>query len=235
MATRFSPRMTDRKAHYLGHRERLRERFDKDNGQSLADYELLEMLLFQCFPRGDVKPIAKDMLAEFGNLTAVLNAKATQLQKVKGIGPSAARAICLTKAILVRSMQAELAQKHVISSWREVVQYCEACMSYDMEEQLRLIFLDQKNQIIGDEVQTRGTIDQTAIYPREVVKRALEVGAKSIIMVHNHPSGDPSPSREDIQLTLKVNEAAQMLDINLHDHLIIGKGSHASLKSMGIF
>ena len=227
--------MTDSKAHYLGHRERLRERFDKDSGQSLADYELLELLLFSCIPRGDVKPIAKALLIEFGTLTAVLSARPTQLQKVNGVGPSAARSICLTKALILRSMQAELKGKQVLSSWREVVQYCEACMSYDMEEQLRLLFLDQKNQIIADEVQTRGTIDQTAIYPREVVKRALEIGAKSIIMVHNHPSGDPSPSREDIQLTLKVNEAAQLLDINLHDHLIIGKGSHSSMKSLGLF
>ena len=235
MDSRFLQKMTETKAHYLGHRERLRDKFDKDSGQSLADYELLEMLLFQCFARGDVKPIAKALLAEFGDLTAVLSAKPVQLQKVKGVGPAAARAICLTKALMLRSMQDNIKQKHIVSSWREVIKYCEACMSYDMEEQFRLLFLDQKNQIIGDEVQTRGTIDQTAIYPREVVKRALEIGAKSIIMVHNHPSGDPSPSREDIQLTLKVNEAAQLLDINLHDHLIIGKGSHASMKSMGLF
>lgn len=223
------------KAHYLGHRARLREKFNKDDGHALADYELLELLLFQCCPRGDVKPIAKELLKAFGDLANLLNASVSEIQNIKGVGPSIAHAIRLTKSVALRGMQIALKDKNALSSWREVVQYCEATMAHEKEEQFRLLFLDKKNQIMADEVQTHGTIDQTAIYPREVVKRALELGAKSIIMVHNHPSGDPSPSRADIQLTLKVNEAAQLLDINLHDHLIIGKGRHTSMKSMGLF
>lgn len=223
------------KPHYTGHRERLRQRFIESGGDALADYELLEMLLSYVFTRGDTKPLAKDLLKHFGSLPAVLGTPHDALGVVKGIGPSASLIIKLVHVLVKRSMKDELMGRIVLQSWQQVIDYCQTAMAFLQDEQLRLLFLDQKNQLIADEVQHEGTVNHTPIYPRKVVKRALDLGASALIMVHNHPSGDPMPSRADIDMTLKVREAAATMDIQLHDHIIIGQGKHVSLKSMGIF
>jgi DNA repair protein RadC len=219
--------------HYSGHRDRLRKRFIDAGGNALGDYELLEMLLFYTFPRGDTKPLAKDLIAQLGSLQAVFGSPLESLKCVKGVGPSTALFLKLIHVILLRIMKDTLMGKVVLQSWQQVVDYCQVAMAYLKEEQLRLLFLDQKNQLILDEIQSEGTINHTAIYPRKVIKRALELGASSLIMVHNHPSGDPTPSREDINITLKIKEAGLVMDIELHDHIIVGQGEYRSFKRMG--
>jgi len=192
----------DDKPHYLGHRQRLRERFMAGGADALPDYELLELLLFQARPRGDVKPLAK--------------------------------ALKTVQAAALRMAKQDLLDRPVINSWKKLIDYCHASMAYEKIEQFRLLFLDGKNALIAEEVQQRGTVNHTPVYVREVVKRALELGASAIVMVHNHPSGDPAPSKDDIAMTREVAAAADKLGIVLHDHLIIGRKGHASLKSMGL-
>lgn len=220
--------------HYHGHRARLRAKFDQAQGLGLADYELLELLLFQAIPRGDTKPLAKSLLQKFGSMASLLQADPALIQEVPGAGPAVVHTLKLMQAVMVKALQQDMMDKPILSSWKSVLDYCKATMAYDQKEALRLLFLDRKNQIIADEVQQTGTIDHAPIYPREVVKRALDLGASAIILVHNHPSGDPTPSVADIEMTHKVQEAARPLSIQVHDHLIIGKGSHTSLKSMGL-
>ena len=220
-------------AHYLGHRDRLRQRFLEAGPMALADYELLEMLLFHTFPRGDTKPLAKDLLAQLGNLQAVFGSPLESLKCVKGVGPSTALFLKLIHSLMLRAMKDTVMGKIVLQSWQQVIDYCQVAMAYLKEEQLRLLFLDQKNQLILDEIQNEGTVNHTAIYPRKVIKRALELGASSLIMVHNHPSGDPMPSRADIEITLKIKEAGSHMDISLHDHIVIGQGQYKSFKTMG--
>ncbi|MGL3605654.1 RadC family protein [Rhizobium sp. G187] len=218
--------------HYHGHRDRLRARF-KDGGDGvLADYEILELLLFRLIPRRDTKPIAKALLTRFGTLAGVLGAPSALLQEVKGVGEAVALDLKLVATVAQRMLKSELREKQVLSSWSAVIDYCHAAMAYETTEQFRILFLDKRNALIADEIQGRGTVDHTPVYPREVVKRALELSATAVILVHNHPSGDPTPSRADIDMTRTIVETAKPLGITVHDHIIIGKEGHASLKGL---
>lgn len=220
--------------HFHGHRARLRSRFEQAQGKGLAEYELLELLLFLAMPRGDTKPLAKTLLQKFGSLAALSKAEEGLILETPGVGGAVLHVIQLMQSLITQILQQEMMQKPILASWQSVLDYCQATMAYDQRETVRLLFLDRKNKIIADEVQQTGTVDHAPLYPREVVKRALDLGASALIIVHNHPSGDPTPSRGDIDMTLKVQEAARHLDIEVHDHLIIGKGRHSSLKSMGL-
>jgi len=222
------------KPHYLGHRRRLRERLKRGGADALPDYELLELLLFLAIPRGDVKPLAKRLLERFGSLSATLGADAQELAQVEGVGEATVHALKLVQAAGIRLGREEVMGRPVIGNWRQLIAYCRASMAHGKVEQFRLLFLDRKNALIADEVQQRGTVDHTPVYPREVVKRALELNASALIMVHNHPSGDPTPSKADIEMTREVREAAERLGITLHDHVIISKSGHNSFKSLGL-
>jgi DNA repair protein RadC len=218
--------------HYLGHRERLRDKYRDHGDTSLADYEILELLLFRSIPRRDTKPLAKALLARFGSLAGVFGAPASLLQEVKGIGESVALDLKLVATVGQRILRSELREKQVLSSWSSVIDYCHAVMAYESREQFRILFLDKRNALIADEIQGKGTVDHTPVYPREVVRRALELSATAIILVHNHPSGDPTPSRADIDMTKTIVDTAKPLGITVHDHIIIGKDGHASLKGL---
>lgn len=218
--------------HYHGHRERLRDRFREQGDTALADYEVLELLLFRLIPRRDTKPIAKALIERFGSLSGVFGAPAALLTEVKGVGENVALDLKLISTVAHRTLKSEIRSKQVLSSWSSVIQYCHAAMAHETREQFRILFLDKRNVLIADEVQGRGTVDHTPVYPREVVKRALELSATAIILVHNHPSGDPTPSRADIDMTKVIIEAAKALDITVHDHIIIGKDGHVSLKGL---
>lgn len=224
----------DGKPHYLGHRERLRRRLIDRGGEALADYEVLEVLLFAGNPRGDVKPLAKRLLERFGSLSAVLAAPPTELKAVDGVGESAIAGLMAAYEASRRAVREQIIERPVISSWDRLLAYCRIAMAEQKVEQFRVLFLDRKNHLIADEPGTRGTVDQTPVYPREVVKRALELGASAVILVHNHPSGDPTPSKADIQMTRDVSEAAERLGIVIHDHVIITRSGHASFKSKGL-
>ncbi|HLP68548.1 MAG TPA: DNA repair protein RadC [Rhizobium sp.] len=219
-------------AHYIGHRDRLRTRFRESGEAALADYELLELLLFRLIPRRDTKPIAKALISRFGTLAGVLGAPPALLQEVKGIGETVALDLKLIATTAQRMLKSELKERHVLSSWSSVIDYCHAAMAYETTEQFRILFLDKRNALIADEVQGRGTIDHTPVYPREVVKRALELSATAIILVHNHPSGDPTPSRADIDMTKTIIDTAKPLGITVHDHIIIGRQGHASFRGL---
>jgi DNA repair protein RadC len=223
----------DDKPDYLGHRQRLRERFLSGGDGALADYELLELLLCQAQPRLDVKPVAKALLKRFGSFAGVMAATPAELQEIDGIGPAAAVIIKVVQTCALRMAQQDIIQRDVIGSWKKLLDYCRMRMAEEKTEQFRLLFLDNKNALIADEQQQRGTVNHTPVYPREVVKRALELGASAIILVHNHPSGDPTPSEDDIAMTKEVAAAAEKLGIAVHDHIVIGRKGHASLRSMG--
>jgi DNA repair protein RadC len=222
------------KPHYHGHRQRLRERFEKGGADALPDYELLELLLFQALPRGDVKPLAKRLLERFKSLSATLGADPRELAEVAGVGPATIHLLKLVQAAGIRLGREEILKREVIGNWRQLLAYCRASMTHNKTEQFRLLFLDRKNAVIADEAQQRGTVDHTPVYPREVVKRALELGASAIIMVHNHPSGDPTPSRADIEMTREVRQALEVVGITLHDHVVISRSGHSSFKSLGL-
>ncbi|HBF32457.1 DNA repair protein RadC [Rhizobium sp.] len=218
--------------HYHGHRDRLRLRF-KDKGEdALADYEVLELLLFRLIPRRDTKPIAKALIERFGSLAGVFGAQLSLLQEVKGVGEAVALDLKLISSAAQRMLKSDIKGKPILSSWSSVIDYCHAAMAFETTEQFRILFLDKRNAIIADEVQGRGTVDHTPVYPREVVKRALELSATAIILVHNHPSGDPTPSRADIEMTKTIIDTTKPLGITVHDHVIIGKQGHASLKGL---
>jgi len=219
--------------HYTGHRARLRNRFLKSGINSLADYEIVEMLLFSSNPRGDLKPLAKKLLERFETIGNLLHADINELRKVEGIKDSAIASLKLSQEVCLHLLKHSVKEQPIIQTWRHVLDYCYASMSHLKVEQFRLLFLDRKNQLIEDEVQQVGTVDQTPVYPREVAKRALEIGASSLIMVHNHPSGDPTPSDADIRITQNVQGALEALNMILHDHIIIGKNKHISLKAEG--
>lgn len=215
------------------HRQRLRARFNDGGAQAMPEYELLELLLFRSIPRRDVKPIARALLDTFGDFNRVVTAPAERLRKVSGIGDSVITDLKIIEAAAHRMARAKVIQRHVISSWDAVLDYCHTTMAHRDTEQFRVLFLDRKNVLIADEEQAKGTVDHVPVYPREVVKRALELNASALILVHNHPSGDPTPSDSDIQMTTQVNDAAQALGIALHDHLIIGKSTELSFRSEG--
>ncbi len=225
-------RKSDDRPHYLGHRERLRRRVRENGPDSLADYELLEVMLYRAIPRTDTKPVAKALLERFGSLAEVLGAPERLLQEVKGIGSSVAFDLKLYAAAAGRMAKGELRGREVLSSWNRVIDYCRTSMAFESREQFRILFLDKKNALIADEVQQTGTVDHTPVYPREVVRRALELSATAIVLVHNHPSGDPTPSRADIEMTKTIIETAKPLGISVHDHIIIGREGHASLKNL---
>ena len=222
------------KPHYLGHRERLRRRFREASSDALPDYELLELILFRAAPRRDTKPLAKALIARFGTFAEALNAPEELLHEVPGIGESAITEIKLVRAAALRLVRGEVLERPVLSSWAQVLDYCRASMGFASKEQFRILFLDKRNQIIADEVQQTGTVDHTPVYVREVVKRALELSATAIVLVHNHPSGDPTPSRADIEMTRQIVAAAKPLGVMVHDHIIVGKQGHASLKGLGL-
>lgn len=226
------PSPVEAEAHYHGHRERLRTKFRDHGDTALADYELLELLLFRLIPRRDTKPVAKALIDRFGTLAGVFGAPLHLLQEVKGIGDSVATDLKLISAVAHRTLKSEIKGKAVLGSWSSVIDYCHQAMAYETTEQFRILFLDKRNQLIADEVQQRGTVDHTPVYPREVVKRALELAATAIILVHNHPSGDPTPSRADIDMTHTIINTAKPLGITVHDHIIIGKNGHASMKGL---
>ncbi len=218
--------------HYHGHRERLRDRFRDAGADALSDYELLEMVLFRALPRRDVKPIAKALIGKFGSFAETVHAPETLLKEISGLGDSAITEIKLIAATASRVAKGQVKQKTVLSSWSTVIEYCRAAMAFADKEQFRILFLDKRNQLIADELQQVGTVDHTPVYPREVVKRALELSATAIILVHNHPSGDPTPSQADIQMTKSIMAISSPLGIAVHDHIIVGKNGHASLKGL---
>jgi DNA repair protein RadC len=220
--------------HQFGHRQRLRERFRQGGPDAMPDYELMELILFRAIPRRDTKPLAKAIIARFGSFSEAVTASEERLAEIPGLGEAAITEIKLVQATALRLMQGELRKRPLLSSWDKVVGYCRAAMGMEAVEQFRILFLDNRNRLLADEVQGRGTINHTPVYVREVVKRALELSAASIILVHNHPSGDPTPSRADIDMTKQIIDAAQKLDISVHDHLIVGRDGHLSLRGAGL-
>jgi len=218
--------------HYHGHRERLRVRFREAGADAVSDYELLELVLFRAIPQRDVKPLAKELIAKFGSFAEVVAAPEKRLGEVKGLGEAAITELKVVHAAAGRLARGEVRKRTVLSSWGSVLDYCRTTMAFADKEQFRVLFLDKRNQLIADEVQQTGTVDHTPVYPREVVKRALELSATAIILVHNHPSGDPTPSRADIQMTQSIIEVARPLGISVHDHIIVGKEGHASFKGL---
>jgi DNA repair protein RadC len=221
--------------HHLGHRERLRERAQAAGLAALPDYELLELYLFRSIPRADVKPLAKALLARFGGLAGVLGASEAELRTVKGVGEQVAQDLKLMHEAAIRLGRESVGRRTVITSASQLQAYVKLALAHETREQFRVLFLDKKNQLIADEVMNHGTIDHAPVYPREVVRRALEIGAGAVILVHNHPSGDPTPSGADIEMTRQVVEAAKALRIAVHDHLIVGREGVASLKALGLF
>jgi len=212
----------------------LRARFLKGGADAMPDYELLELTLFAAVPRRDTKPLAKALLARFGSFAEVIAAPAARLMEIKGVGMSVVQQLKIVEAAAHRSAKTQVINRPALSSWTALLDYCTAAMARVVNEEFRVLFLDRKNVLIADEVQNRGTVDHTPVYPREIVKRALELSASSIILVHNHPSGDPTPSKADIAMTREVVTAARTLGIAVHDHLVIGRAGHASFKSLGL-
>ena len=230
----FSDVAAASKPHYHGHRDRLRQRFLDSGPDSLQDYELLELLLFSALPRQDTKPIAKALIAKFGSFGEVISAAPDKLAEVDGIKTVAIATLKAVQAAAQRLLQTKVKGQPVISSWNDLIAYCTAQMAYNTIEQFRVLYLDRKNRLIVDEAQAEGTVDHTPVYPREVVKRALQLNASALVMVHNHPSGDPKPSRADIEMTRKVKDAVAAVNITLHDHVIVSRGGHVSFKSEGL-
>jgi DNA repair protein RadC len=220
--------------HFVGHRERLRERALAGGLAALPDYELLELFVFRSIPKKDVKPLAKQLLARFGSLGGVLGATAEELRTVKGVGESVALDLKLLHEATLRTAREQVARRPVISSWSALLAYVKAALAHESREQFRVLFLDKKNQLIADEVMNRGTVDHAPVYPREVARRALELSASALILVHNHPSGDPSPSSADVDMTRQVVDGARALRIAVHDHLVVGRDGVASLKALGL-
>lgn len=221
------------KPHYTGHRDRLRERF-LNAPDAMPDYELLELLLFMAIPRRDVKPIAKTLIARFGNLAGVLNASRADLEGVEGVSENTAVAIKTVQAAGLRLLRADIANRPLLNSWQRLIDYLHATMAHERKEHFRLLFLNKKNELMADEIQQSGTVDHTPAYPREIMKRALELGATAIILVHNHPSGDSKPSKADIEMTRMICAAAAPFQIIIHDHLIVSSGGTTSFKTLGL-
>lgn len=228
-----SPKTLKEKPHHSGHRDRLRQRF-VNAPDSLPDYELVELLLFMAIPRKDVKPIAKLLIARFKNMNGVLNASLNDLQGISGISYNSAVAIRAIRQAGLRLLQQDVMGRPILNSWQRLIDYCTAAMANDKNEHFRLLFLNKKNELIADEVQQSGTVDHTPAYPREIMKRSLELGATALILVHNHPSGDPTPSDADVQLTRQIIAAGQPFDIIIHDHLIVSRNGTSSFKTLGL-
>lgn len=221
------------KPHYSGHRDRLRERFLK-SPDALPDYELLELILFMAIPRRDVKPIAKKLEARFGSLRGVLNAGVAELSSVEGVSETTAIAIKTVQAAALRMLKQDVTGTTILNSWQRLMDYLHATMAHEKKEHFRLLFLNKKNELIADEIQGSGTVDHTPAYPREIMKRALELSATALVLVHNHPSGDPTPSQADVDMTNAICAAAEPFDIVVHDHLIVSRNGITSFKTMGL-
>lgn len=222
------------KPHYHGHRERLRQRFMTGGADALPDYEMLELVLFNANARGDTKPLAKKLIDHFGSFAEVISASPERLNEIKGVGERAVIELKLVQAAALRLSHGAVVTRTPMSSWTAVVDHCRRAMAFNEKEQFRILFLDRKNALIADEVQQEGTVDHTPVYPREIMKRALELSASGVILVHNHPSGDPTPSKPDIEMTRQIVEAAKALGITVHDHLIVGRNGHTSFRSDGL-
>ena len=217
-----------------GHRERLRARFAKGGADAMPDYELLELTLFAAIPRRDTKPLAKALLKRFGSFAEVIAAPRTRLMEIEGVGESVATHLKIVEAAAQRLAKTQVMGRPALSSWTSLLDYCTATMARSDKEEFRILFLDRKNVLIADEVQNKGTVDHAPVYPREIIKRALELSSSAIILVHNHPSGDPTPSKADIAMTREIVTAAKALGISVHDHLVIGRAGHSSFKSLGL-
>lgn len=226
-------RPADVKPHYFEHRQRLRDRFSTAGAEALADYELLEQMLFRIIPRQDTKPLAKALIERFGDFAAVLGAEPARIAEVSGAGPAVAFELKVMAAAMQRAARTEAKRRTVVTNWSALINYCRAKLANEPREQFCVLYLDRKNQIIADEAQA-GTVDQTPVFPRELVRRALELSASGMILVHNHPSGDPSPSQADIAITREIVAAARTMNISVHDHLIIGRHGERSFKTMGL-
>ena len=224
--------LSEASPHYHGHRERLRGRFREAGNEAVSDYELLELVLFRAIPQRDVKPLAKELIAKFGSFAEVVAAPRMRLKEIKGMGEAAVDELKIVQAAASRLARGNVQKRPLLSSWGSVLDYCRMAQAFAEREQFRVLFLDKRNQLIADELQQTGTVDHTPVYPREVVKRALELSATALILVHNHPSGDPTPSRADIQMTQAIIDVARPLGIAVHDHIIVGKEGHASFKGL---
>ena len=216
------------------HRQRLRDRFMSGGAGAMPDYELLELVLFRSIPRRDVKPLARSLLDKFGDFNRVITAPPDRLTDIKGVGDAVVTDLKIVEAAAQRLARSKILKRHVISSWDAILDYCHTTMAHRETEQFRVLFLDRKNTLIADEEQARGTVDHVPVYPREILRRALEVAASAMILVHNHPSGDPTPSQADIAMTERIRHGAEALSLVLHDHLIIGSGREYSFRSEGL-
>ncbi len=224
--------LPDRLPSYIAdHRKRLRSRFMDGGAAAMPDYELLELVLFRAIPRQDVKPLARRLLDTFGDFNRVITAPAARIAAVQGAGDAVVQELKIIEAAAQRMARARVMQRHVLSSWDALLDYCHTAMAHRETEQFRILFLDRKNMLIADEEQARGTVDHVPVYPREVVKRALELNASALILVHNHPSGDPTPSEADIAMTMQIRDAAGVMGITLHDHLIVGREREVSFRA----
>ncbi|HOO51428.1 MAG TPA: DNA repair protein RadC [Alphaproteobacteria bacterium] len=219
--------------HYAGHRDRLRERFLKGGVEALADYEIVELILFMAIPRRDVKPLAKELLQKFGSFNAIFHASENDLS-AHGLTDTSITALKIIKAASFKFMKQDLLNKQVLNSWAKLMDYLQATMAHEKKENFRLLFLNKKNELIADEIQQSGTVDHTPAYPREIVKRALELSATAVILIHNHPSGDATPSKADIDMTQQIIAAAKPLGIVIHDHLIVSRNGTTSMRSKGL-
>jgi len=229
-----APGRIDGRPHYWGHRERLRTRFLEGGAGAMPEYELLELVLFNAIPRIDVKPLAKALIAAFGDLNGVIAAPEPRLMQVPGVTPRVHLQLKLLEAVAHRMARARVMQREVISSWDALMRYCKTVMAYRDTERFRILFLDRKNVLIADEEQAKGTVDHVPVYPREVAKRALELNASALILVHNHPSGDPTPSQADIEMTAAIETACGAIGVTVHDHVVVGKASDASFRALGL-
>lgn len=226
--------MDEARPHYHGHRDRLRARFAETGGKGLADYEILELILFRAIPQRDVKPLAKALLARFGDIGRVCAARPDQLTEIKGVSDKVALELNLFQEVATRIAREQVTGRAVISSWSALLDYVRTALQNAPTEQFRVLFLDRKNGLLADEFQAHGTVDHAPVYPREIVKRAIALDASAIILVHNHPSGDPTPSQADIEMTRQVIEIGRPLSIVVHDHLVVGRDKVASFKQLGL-
>ncbi len=230
-----TPLPTGKAPSYLAdHRARLRDRFMTGGASAMPDYELLELVLFRAIPRQDVKPLARRLIETFGDFNRVLTAPAARLEQVDGVGPAVVTELKVIEAAAQRMARARVMNRPILSSWDALLDYCHTAMAHREIEQFRVLYLDRKNVLIADEEQARGTVDHVPVYPREIIRRALELNASALILVHNHPSGDPTPSDADITMTARIAQAADSMGITIHDHLIIGKSRELSFRSQGL-
>tara|TARA_X000001036_G_scaffold197259_1_gene185760 strand:+ start:3158 stop:3865 length:708 start_codon:yes stop_codon:yes gene_type:complete len=234
MSTQCKKKSPEKTPHYKGHRDRLRARFLDSGPDTLQDYELLELVLFLAIPQKDVKPLAKDLIDRFGGLAEIMNAPIDELTRLDGIKEKTALALKSITALSQRAEKNELIGRPILNSWTRLMDYCMSTMAHEKNEYFRILFLNKKNELIADEIQGSGTVDHTPAYPREILKRALDLGSTAIILMHNHPSGDPKPSQADIELTRLIIRAAEPFNIAIHDHVIISKNGYTSFKTLGL-